>query len=144
MKEAAQALGLQLAVLNVSTGSEIDAAFTTLVQQRIGALVVAGDAFLASRREQIIELAARHAVPTIYVNREMAGTGGLISYGNSLADAYRRAGLYTGRILKGAKPTELPVEQAIKFELIINLKIAKALGLEVPPMLLARADEVIE
>ena len=144
MQEAAGTLGLQLAVLNATTASEIDTAFTTIVHTGIGALVVAGDAFLANRREQIIALAARHAVPTIYVNREMAGAGGLMSYGNSLTDAYRRAGIHTGRILKGAKPGDLPVDQATKFELVINLKTAKALGLTIPPSLLLRADEIIQ
>src|SRR5215472_7336018 len=144
LQEAARTLGLQLVVLNVTTANDIDAAFTTIAQNRIGALVVAGDSFLTNRRDQIIALAARHAVPTIYVNRETAGAGGLMSYGNSLVDAYRRAGIHTGPILKGAKPSDLPVDQATKFELIINLKTAKALGLDVPPTLLARADEVIE
>jgi putative ABC transport system substrate-binding protein len=144
LQEAALVLGLQLVVLHGSTASEIDAAFATIALQRLGALVAAGDSFLQSRREQIIALAAQHAVPTIYVNREMADTGGLLSYGNSLADAYRRAGVYTGLILKGAKPVDLPVDQATKFELIINLKTAKTLGLMVPPNLLAIADEVIE
>jgi putative ABC transport system substrate-binding protein len=144
LQEAARTLGLQLAVLNATTASDIDTAFTTIVQNGIGALVVAGDSFLANRREQIITLAARHGVPTIYVNREMAGAGGLMSYGNSLTDAYRRAGVHTGRILKGAKPGDLPVDQATKFELVINLKAAKALGLEVPMRLLMQVDEVIE
>jgi putative ABC transport system substrate-binding protein len=144
LQEAARILGLQLVVLHASTASEIDAAFATIALQHLGALVAAGDSFLQSRREQIIALAARHAVSTIYVNREMADTGGLVSYGNSLADAYRRAGVYTGLILKGAKPVDLPVDQATKFELIINLKTAKTLGLTVPPNLLAIADEVIE
>jgi len=142
--EAARALGLQLVVLNVTTPSAIDTAFETIARDRIGALVVAADAFLTNRREQISALATRHAVPAVYVNREAAGAGGLMSYGNSLADSYRRAGVYTGRILKGEKPSDLPVEQATKFELIINLGTAKALGLEVPPKLLALADEVIE
>jgi putative ABC transport system substrate-binding protein len=144
LQEAARILGLQLVVLHASTASEIDAAFAAIAMQRLGALVAAGDSFLQSRREQIIALAARHAIPTIYVNREMAATGGLVSYGNSLTDAYRRAGIYTGLILKGAKPVDLPVDQATKFELFINLKTAKTLGLTVPPSLLARADEVIE
>jgi putative tryptophan/tyrosine transport system substrate-binding protein len=144
LQEAARTLGMQLVILNATTPSGIDTAFTTIVQDRIGALVVAGDSFLANRREQIIALAARHAVPAIYNNREMAGAGGLMSYGNSLADAYRRAGIYTARILKGEKPADLPVEQATKFELVINLKTAKALGLTVPDKLLVATDEVIE
>jgi putative ABC transport system substrate-binding protein len=144
LNEAARGLGVQIVVLNAATPSEIDAAFATIVQNRIGALVVAGDAFLLNRREQIVALSARHAVPAMYVNRQMAGPGGLISYGNSLADAYRRAGNYTARILQGEKPSDLPVDQATKFELIINFKTAKALGLEVPPKLVALADEVIE
>jgi putative ABC transport system substrate-binding protein len=144
LQEAARTLAMQLVILNATTPSGIDAAFTTIVQDRIGALVVAGDSFLANRREQIIALAARHAVPAIYNNREMAGAGGLVSYGNSLADAYRRAGIYTARILKGEKPADLPVEQATKFELVINLKTAKALGLTVPDKLLVATDEVIE
>ena len=137
-------LRLQLVVLNVTTPSAIDTAFETIAHDRIGALVIAGAAFLTNRREQILALATRHAVPAVYVNREAAGAGGLMSYGNSLADAYRRAGLYTARILKGEKPTDLPVDQATRFELIINLTTAKALGLEIPPKLLALADEVIE
>jgi putative ABC transport system substrate-binding protein len=144
LQEAARVLGVELAVLRASTTNEIDTAFSAIIAQHFGALVIAGDAFLQSRRDQIIASAARHAVPTIYVNREMADTGGLMSYGNSLADAYRRAGTYTGRILKGAKPADLPVDQATKFELIINLKTAKALSLNIPPKLLALADEVIE
>ena len=144
LQEAARTLRLQLVVLNVTTPSAIDTAFETIAHDRIGALVIAGAAFLTNRREQILALATRHAVPAVYVNREAAGAGGLMSYGNSLADAYRRAGLYTARILKGEKPTDLPVDQATRFELIINLTTAKALGLEIPPKLLALADEVIE
>ncbi|MFL6806073.1 MAG: ABC transporter substrate-binding protein [Xanthobacteraceae bacterium] len=144
LQEAARGLGLQIVIFNATTPGEIDTAFATISQNRIGALVVAGDSYLANRREQIITLAARHAVPAIYVNREMAGAGGLMSYGNSLADAYRRAGLHTARILKGEKPSDLPVDQATKFELIINLNTARAIGLEFPPTLLGLADEVIE
>jgi putative ABC transport system substrate-binding protein len=144
LQDAARALGLQLVILHASSVDDIEDAFARIVQNRIGALVVAADSFLASRREQIVTLAARHAVPAVYVNREMAGAGGLMSYGNSLADGYRRAGIYTARVLKGEKPADLPVDQATKFELIINLKTAKALQLEIPEKLLALADEVIE
>ena len=144
LQEAARAIGLQLVVLTATTPGGIDAAFTAMVQNRVGALLVGSDPFFFSRREHIVALAAEHAIPTIYAGRETAGADGLMSYGNSLADAYRRAGIHTGRILKGAKPSELPVDQATKFELIINLKTAKELGLDVPPTLLARADEVIE
>ena len=144
LQDAARAIGLQLLVLTATTPGGIDAAFTAMVQNRVGALLVGSDPFFFSRREQIVALAAEHAIPTIYAGRETAGADGLMSYGNSLADAYRRAGIHTGRILKGAKPSELPVDQATKFELIINLRTAKALGLTVPDTLLARADEVIE
>ena len=115
-----------------------------MVQNCIGALVVASDSFLLNRREQIMALAARHRLPAIYGSRQMAGGGGLMSYGNNVADAYRRAGLYIARILKGEKPSDLPVDQATRFELIINLRTAKTLGLAVPDKLLALADEVIE
>src|SRR5262249_4584702 len=118
-------------------------AFTTMVQNRVGALLVGSDPFFFSRREQIIALAAEHAIPTIYAGRETAGADGLMSYGNSLADVYRRAGIQTARILKGAKPSDLPVDRATKFELIINLKTARALGLDVPMSLLMQVDEVI-
>jgi putative ABC transport system substrate-binding protein len=144
LQEAARAIGLQLVVLTATTPGGIDAAFTAMVQNRVGALLVGSDPFFFSRREQIVALAAEHAIPTIYAGRVTVGADGLMSYGNSLADAYRRAGIHTGRILKGAKPSELPVDQATKFELVINLKTAKALGLDVPATLLARADEVIE
>ena len=137
-------LGPQIHVLNASTGREIDAAFATLAGERIDALFVAPGTFFNARRVQLAVLAARHAVPAIYAVRDYVEAGGLISYGTRLTDAFRQVGIYAGQILKGAKPADLPVLQATKFELAINVNTAKALGLEVPPTLLARADEVIE
>jgi putative ABC transport system substrate-binding protein len=144
MQEAARTKGVQLLVLRAGTESEIDAAFATLVQLHAGALVVVGDPFFEIRREQLVALASRHRVPAIYQWREFAEAGGLISYGSSHTAVYRQVGVYTGRILKGAQPSDLPVEQPTRFELVVNLNTAKALGLMVSPSILARADEVIE
>jgi putative ABC transport system substrate-binding protein len=141
---AAPVMGLTVQILKASTDREIDAAFASLVQARTGALLVGTDLVFNSRIEQIVALAARHAIPTMYALREFVVAGGLISYGTSLTEQYRQVGLYTGRILKGEKPADLPVMQATKIELIINLKTAKALGLQIPDRLLALADEVIE
>jgi putative tryptophan/tyrosine transport system substrate-binding protein len=140
----ASRLNLKLVVMNASTEREIDVAFATFAQQQIGAVVLGSDPFLVSRRVQILGLAARHAIPAIYSNREYVTGGGLVSYGNCVLEAYRHAGLYVGRILRGAKPSDLPVERLTKFEFVINLTTAKALGLTVPASFLSLADELIE
>jgi ABC-type uncharacterized transport system substrate-binding protein len=143
-ERAAQRLGWQVKVLTVDKGSDFDAAFQPLARERVDALVVTTDPIFESQRDRIVTLAAQHAVPTIYALREYAVAGGLMSYGASISDVYRQAGLYAGRILKGEKAADLPVVQASKFDLLINLKTAKTLGIAVPPALLALADEVIE
>ena len=145
LQAAARSLGLQLHILQASTEHDFDAVFATLVKLRSGGLVIGGgEVFLDSRHGQLAALALRHAVPTIYQGRDFALAGGLMSYGGSTMDSYRVAGAYAGRILKGEKPADLPVQQTTKVELIINLKTARALGLEIPPTVIARADEVIE
>jgi putative ABC transport system substrate-binding protein len=144
VQAAAQAIGQQLTILDASNDRDIDAAFATFVQRGTAALLAGSSPFMTFHRERLIALAARHALPAVYTLREFAEAGGLMSYGASIADAYRQAGIYTGRILKGEKPGELPVMRSTKFELVINLKTAKALGLDVPPAMLARADQVIE
>jgi putative ABC transport system substrate-binding protein len=144
IETAARSLAQAIKIVNASREADFDAAFATLVEQRTGALIVSNDAYFNSMRERLVELAAHHRIPAIYDRREYAEAGGLICYGTSYAAAYRELGVYTGKILKGTKPAELPVEQATKFELVINLKTAKVLGLEIPANLLAIADEVIE
>jgi putative ABC transport system substrate-binding protein len=143
-EQAARKLGRQFDIFNASNEAEIDSSFAALVEQRVGALVEGSDPFLFSRRQQIVALASRHAIPTIHPYRESVAEGGLMSYGNSLTDAYRRAGRYAGRILRGATPADLPIWQAVQYELVINPKTAKALGLAIPDKLIALADELIE
>ncbi|HEV2549178.1 MAG TPA: ABC transporter substrate-binding protein [Stellaceae bacterium] len=144
VRAAARTLGLEFEELNASTEGELDGVFVAVSRSPGRGLVISPDPFFTSRNEHLAALAARHAVPAIYIRPEFAAAGGLVSYGNDLADSYRLAGLYTGRILKGEKPADLPVPQATKVELIVNLKAAAALGITIPPTLLARADEVIE
>jgi len=141
---AASVIGVQIDVVHARDSREIEAAFGTLARNKPGALLVSPDGFLFNRRVQLATLATRHAIPAVYTLREYAEAGGLMSYGTSLTEVYRQIGLYTGLILKGTKPADLPVVQSTKFELVINLPSASALGIEVPPTLLARADEVIE
>jgi ABC-type uncharacterized transport system substrate-binding protein len=144
VESAARAMGLQIQILNASTSREIDAAFAAVVRKRVDALFVSPGGFFNSRRVQLATMAARHAIPMTSATREIAEAGGLMSYGTNLADAWRHLGVYTGRILNGAQPADLPVVQSSKFELVINAQTARMLGLDVPPTLLARADEVIE
>jgi putative ABC transport system substrate-binding protein len=144
VEAAAAAIGQPFHIFNASTGSQIDDAFAAMASQRIGALIVGSDPLFFIERTKLVVLMARHALPAIFADREQAEAGGLISYGTSRADAYRQAGAYVGRIVKGEKPGDLPVTLPTKFHLLVNLKTAKSLRIEIPPSLLARADEVIE
>jgi ABC-type uncharacterized transport system substrate-binding protein len=144
VQDAARPLGIHINLLNASTESEIDAAFTTIVEQRSGALIIGTDPFLLGQRNQLVRLATHHMVPTIYFLREFVEAGGLVSYGPNIVNGYRQAGVYTGLVLNGANPAVLPVVRPTQFLLHLNLKTAKTLGLEIPPLVLALADEVIE
>jgi putative tryptophan/tyrosine transport system substrate-binding protein len=144
VREAVRAVGMRLLILNAGTPAEIDGVFEKLVQEKASVVIVSADPFYTARARQLAILAARHNLPLVSANREITMAGGLISYGNDVLDAYRRAGLYAGRILKGAKPGDLPIDRATKFDLVINVQTAKTLKLEIPANLLARADEVIE
>jgi putative tryptophan/tyrosine transport system substrate-binding protein len=144
LQTAAQAVGQEILVLNAGTEGEINQAFATLVQRKVGAILYSANLFFQVVRDQLVALAAHHSIPAMYEWREFVTAGGLISYNTDRTEAWRQVGAYTGRILKGTKPADMPVVQSTKFELVINLKTAKALGLDVPPTLLARADEVIE
>ena len=144
VEDAARALSWEVRILNAESEADIDAAFASVLEQKISALVVGADPFFNNHRVKIVRLAERHALPAIYMNREFVTVGGLASYGTNIGIGYRQAGIYAGQILKGARPADLPVVQPTKYELIINLKTAQALGLDIPPTLLARADEVIE
>lgn len=142
--EAVQKFGLTLLTLTAGSPAEIDEAFATFARQRVGGIILGADPYYTSRANQIATQAARYGIPAIYSNREFTGAGGLISYGNNLDDSYRRAGIYTGRVLKGNKPADLPIDRATKFEMVVNMKAARALGIEIPLSLLMRIDEVIE
>jgi putative ABC transport system substrate-binding protein len=144
VQPAGIARGLQVEIVNVSADAEIDAAFADLARRRVGAVLIGTDPFFFGRRRNLVATAARYGLATIYYSRDFVAAGGLISYGANIPDTYRQGGIYAARVLKGEKPADLPVQQPTKFELVINLRTAKALGLNVPPMLLARADEVIE
>jgi putative ABC transport system substrate-binding protein len=144
VRDAVSALGMPLTLYNVDSEAEIEAAFASIAERRIGLLIVTTDPFFFTQHQRLVQLAASHALPTIYFDREFVAAGGLMSYGTDIADSYRQAGVYAGRVLKGEKPADLPVTQPTKFEFVINLKTAKSLGIEVPPNLSAEADEVIE
>ena len=144
LQDTARAFGQQLSILRASTQSDIEAVVSSLAQRQVGGLVIGADAFFFSRRDQFVSLATRYSIPAVYPWREAVVTGGLASYGSSITDAYRLAGIYIGRILKGDKPANLPVQRSTKTELVINLKTAKALGIAVPNTLVGRADELIE
>jgi putative ABC transport system substrate-binding protein len=144
LQAAARVMGQQLVILNASTEHDFDTVFASMVDKRVGGLLVGADPFLTASREQLVLLTTRYAIPTVFAWREFATVGGLMSYGTSLSEAYRQVGIYSGQILKGEKPADLPIQQSVKVELVVNLKAAKALGLTMPTAVLVRADEVIE